>query len=57
MIANADGVEKIIDYSQGQFKEVAQNVIPLFTKDDWDRTKYYICRREIKLDETENWLR
>lgn len=57
IIVNPDGVEKIIDYTNDEFKEVSSNVVPFFKKEDWARYKYYILRETIELGDTLNWLK
>lgn len=38
MIVNSEGIEKIFDYSSGKFVEKAINVIPFWSKEDWDES-------------------
>ena len=43
-IINNDGVERIIDYTNGEFKEIASNVSPFFKKSDGDNGRFYLER-------------
>lgn len=48
-VINDDGIERMIDYTGGNFKEVSSNVAPFFDKTT-DRTyRYYIAKRERNL--------
>lgn len=45
-LINDDGVERIIDYTDGQFIEVSSNVAPFFDQVKDSEYKYYISKSE-----------
>jgi hypothetical protein len=48
---NNDGVERVIDYSGGVFKEIGLNVHPFWTKDDEDY-RYFLEGRNNGISST-----
>lgn len=48
-VINIDGVERIIDYTKGIFKEVASNVAPFFNNSSDSGYRYYIEKKENSL--------